>query len=234
VRRNFYPGFRYGRWTLIEKTDRRHPQGYVVWSCRCDCGTSRHVSTHMLKPGGSSSCGCARKEAAAKVCRVDLAGKRFGRLIAQESVGSSKNRSLLWKCQCDCGETAIVEGRHLRYGNTISCGCAAGSKSRIRPANVAEANIAYQSVRRSRQGVKRFTPDDILRIYAEQSGCCTICHVPVSLASAHRDHIIPLALGGENTADNIQILCKRCNLSKGSKHPAVFLTQHNSHIITHT
>ncbi len=28
------------------------------------------------------------------------------------------------------------------------------------------------------------------------------------------DHIIPLALGGANTADNLQILCTNCNREK--------------------
>lgn len=38
---------------------------------------------------------------------------------------------------------------------------------------------------------------------------------------AHRtmefDHIIPLNKGGKTTVDNLQILCRRCNRSKGGK-----------------
>lgn len=33
------------------------------------------------------------------------------------------------------------------------------------------------------------------------------------------DHILPLALGGGSTRDNLQVLCRPCNRSKGAKHP---------------
>lgn len=31
------------------------------------------------------------------------------------------------------------------------------------------------------------------------------------------DHIVPLKLGGTDTIDNVQLLCKHCNSSKGAK-----------------
>lgn len=39
------------------------------------------------------------------------------------------------------------------------------------------------------------------------------------------DHIMPLALGGTNTDDNIQLLCPTCNRSKHAKHPVDFMQQ---------
>ena len=35
------------------------------------------------------------------------------------------------------------------------------------------------------------------------------------------DHIVPLALGGENTTHNLRLACRRCNRSKGAKHHAI-------------
>ncbi len=49
-------------------------------------------------------------------------GKRFGRLILLELAGR-RNGNALWKCHCDCGAEALVEGADLRSGNTKSCGC---------------------------------------------------------------------------------------------------------------
>lgn len=48
--------------------------------------------------------------------------KRFGRLIAMEYVYSKNGRDY-WKCLCDCGKEIILMGKHLRNGNTKSCGC---------------------------------------------------------------------------------------------------------------
>jgi 5-methylcytosine-specific restriction endonuclease McrA len=39
----------------------------------------------------------------------------------------------------------------------------------------------------------------------------------------HIDHIMPLALGGSNTDDNIQLLRQRCNNQKCAKHPVDFM-----------
>ena len=54
---------------------------------------------------------------------IDLTGQRFGRLVVVEQVGRDKNGSVLWCCQCDCGNKAISIGADLRRGHTQSCGC---------------------------------------------------------------------------------------------------------------
>ena len=53
----------------------------------------------------------------------DLAGKRFGRLIAIEVVGKNSKNESIWKCRCDCGNTTeVLMGRLVRK-KTKSCGC---------------------------------------------------------------------------------------------------------------
>lgn len=36
----------------------------------------------------------------------------------------------------------------------------------------------------------------------------------------HKDHVMPIVLGGANDIKNIQLLCPTCNLRKNAKHPA--------------
>lgn len=50
---------------------------------------------------------------------------------------------------------------------------------------------------------------------------CSRCGKRIeSIRDMHVDHIIPLAKGGADTVDNMQLLHKACNLSKGAKLPA--------------
>jgi hypothetical protein len=51
-------GMRFGRLVAIEPTDRRDPQGCVIWHCKCDCGNETNVSSHSLLRGNTKSCGC--------------------------------------------------------------------------------------------------------------------------------------------------------------------------------
>lgn len=53
----------------------------------------------------------------------DLSGQRFGRLVAEQRVGTANNGSAIWACVCDCGNTVHVPAGSLRTGNTQSCGC---------------------------------------------------------------------------------------------------------------
>lgn len=54
-----------------------------------------------------------------------LENTRFGKLVVTRKLSESRGGSVLWECQCDCGNTAKVSTRHLnRKKNVIrSCGC---------------------------------------------------------------------------------------------------------------
>ena len=57
-------GKRFGRWTVIDKSERKHDR--VYWNCVCDCGTRKSVSSKNLVNGRSQSCGCKNHEDTAK------------------------------------------------------------------------------------------------------------------------------------------------------------------------
>lgn len=52
----------------------------------------------------------------------DVAGQRFGRLVALEPVGRTKAGYIIWRCKCDCGNEKEVSIKDLGRG-TSSCGC---------------------------------------------------------------------------------------------------------------
>jgi hypothetical protein len=57
----------------------------------------------------------------------DIAGLRFGHLIAAQQAGRDTRNNVLWLCQCDCGGQAIVRCRNLLNGHAKSCGCGKGN-----------------------------------------------------------------------------------------------------------
>lgn len=60
------------------------------------------------------------------------------------------------------------------------------------------------------------------RLFALQRGKCACCSLPLG-DDFHLDHIMPLARGGSNTDDNIQLLRSTCNRQKHAKHPIDFM-----------
>lgn len=52
-----------------------------------------------------------------------MVGKKFNKLTVIKKVGK-KNNYYLYECECECGNHVVVDGGHLRSGNTKSCGCA--------------------------------------------------------------------------------------------------------------
>ena len=54
-------------------------------------------------------------------------------------------------------------------------------------------------------------------LFSEQGGKCPGCLI--ALSDYHVDHYMPIALGGLNNDNNVQLLCPTCNLKKGAKHP---------------
>ena len=58
--RQFAPGIRYGRLTIIEPTDKRYFSN-IIYRCKCDCGNECFVPSGSLGKG-TNSCGCLEKE----------------------------------------------------------------------------------------------------------------------------------------------------------------------------
>ena len=111
-------GQRFGK-LVVSKSLEPHtsPCGTKVkmWLCECDCGKKTKVTHRNLMSGNTKTCGCSQ--------RNDLNGKRFGMLTCVEPTKKRKNRSILWKCKCDCGNEILVQADYLKEYRFSSCGC---------------------------------------------------------------------------------------------------------------
>lgn len=53
---------------------------------------------------------------------IDITGQKFNRWTVLNRVHVYPKRTF-WLCRCDCGIERPVEGKHVRYGTSKSCGC---------------------------------------------------------------------------------------------------------------
>jgi len=73
------------------------------------------------------------------------------------------------------------------------------------------------------------TLEDVKKIKKQQKHKCVYYNTCIKY-NFHIDHIYPLAMGGSNYPENLQILCPACNLSKGAKDPIKF-SQENGFLL---
>lgn len=55
-------GVKFGRLTVLGRSDNQPKGGYAIWVCKCDCGNISAVRSYFLTSGHTKSCGCLKKE----------------------------------------------------------------------------------------------------------------------------------------------------------------------------
>lgn len=76
-------GQRFGKLTIIKKSERRGKDGSVYWECLCDCGNISFASTGNLKRGNIKSCGCG--QISARIESLPKAFERFKEFNIEET-----------------------------------------------------------------------------------------------------------------------------------------------------
>ena len=61
--------------------------------------------------------------------KLELAGRRFGRLVVLSEAGRNLDGKVTWLCLCDCGNTTVKSGPRLKSGVNRSCGCLIGGRN---------------------------------------------------------------------------------------------------------
>ena len=55
-------GKKFGKLTVLAKTDERYSDGSILYECLCDCGKTTVVRGDSLKNGNTVSCGCIAEQ----------------------------------------------------------------------------------------------------------------------------------------------------------------------------
>lgn len=109
-------GEKYGKLTITEFLQLK-TNGIPVYSCTCECGYKRlQVGFDRLEKSITTDCGCSKRI-------VNLVGKKFNRLLVIKDTNERHDRSIIWECLCDCGNTTYAITSDLKNGGKKSCGC---------------------------------------------------------------------------------------------------------------
>ena len=129
----------------VPKTERKNAKK-VEWKCQCDCGNITTVVSNYLLSGHTKSCGCRRAEAARENFTKNIQNQKFNKLLALEPTNQKgADGSIIWKCQCDCGNIHYASTNSLTTGSIGSCGCQRSRGEAKINTILFENNINYQT-----------------------------------------------------------------------------------------
>lgn len=158
-------GQRIGKWTVIEKSNKKATNYNTYWLCQCECGTMQEICGADLRRGKSLQCkhcaGIIAGKNLSSIKRIKLliqnndeVGKVYGRLTVLEKVEQTLGGSI-WRCKCSCGNEVNVRINNLHSGKTQSCGCIKSRGENIINSVLQENNIIYK---------REYTFDDLLGV----------------------------------------------------------------------
>lgn len=150
---------------LIENFKRENNRSFVLVVCPF-CKKKKWIRTDEIKK--NKSCGCYNKEHNLKK-PLDITNMQFGRLkaIKPTQKRDKNNGSIIWECECKCGNIKLASAGDLISKKTISCNCLGKENSKINGKKVGKyivdnfciehtniKNLTMKKSKRNKSGIK--------------------------------------------------------------------------------
>ena len=171
---------------------------------------------------------------------IDLANKRFGKLLVLKRAKNTNRGQTRWKCRCDCGNTIITRSTNLRQGDTKSCGCSQkeivqkqGLSNKL-PDNQSAKNRLYDSYKKSAKNREIFFDLTQKQFESFLQQTCFYCgQVPTTLFNWDgRSNFLYNGIDRVDNSkgyvsENCKSCCSTCNFMKREMSKDCFLNHIN-------
>lgn len=169
--------------------------------------------------------------------QVDLTGVRFGKLVVVKRLQASRDGSVLWDCQCDCGNSVQVNTRHLNRKKHYvrSCGCNQHKRGKDHPQwqGVGDISGHWWQQRIGREFKTNrdklevtITIEYIWDLFNQQQGRCALSGLELKIHNSPKVNTASLDRIDSSqgyTPGNVQWVHKIINMMKGTYDQQVFV-----------
>lgn len=141
---NAFNGRKFGKLTILNFSHTSADR-HKYYLCQCECGNIETIRGTFLFNGEKIQClECQKK--AKEPQYINEIGNIYGRLTVIDYYHHpTDNKNAWWLCQCECGNTTIVQGVKLRNGHTQSCGCLKSKGEETIIKLLTQNNIKYKT-----------------------------------------------------------------------------------------
>lgn len=148
--------------------------------------------------------------------------ERFAASV-KASLEKTREKRLLWKKEYRSRRQDLIKAHRIKYKQENYEKVKAQPKlwKKANPLKVRATNHTYRAKKRSSG---KLSCDIVEKLLVKQKGRCACCGEKLG-KDFHIDHIMPIALGGLNLDENVQLLKAKCNLEKNAKHPVDFMQE---------
>jgi 5-methylcytosine-specific restriction endonuclease McrA len=186
-------------------------------TCGKVCTETRHKLTFESRARNCETCG---KNFVPRKIQISNGNGRFCSQKCNASAHSAMNSKeaqekarAKWK-QTNAKNPIVKSGvEHPRW--------AGGKEATYERIKQSGKRRIYYNNRMRRNGNKRASPDVVQKLGDLQRWHCAVCLCKLDRYEV--DHIIPVAKGGTNENENLQLLCVPCNRKKSHKDPVEFM-----------
>jgi hypothetical protein len=163
----------------------------------------------------------------------NIAGKRFGRLVAIRDAGASNSGGRIWLCKCDCGGSTNTCVGYLNIGKTKSCGCLQKEAASLFGVSRRKPGAAFRRLFQdykgnAKKGSREFSLTEEQFRSMTQSLCFYCGRVPTQIKTTSGETYLYNGLDRVNSAkgyseSNSVPCCWVCNQMKSTLSQEVFL-----------